>query len=119
MAYIHYSILLHVFLFSQTFTLGKVTFALRCSMNSLRFKKVAEASARHAAVSAGNPRIREANQEVETEHYATPAQKASRLQRWALWSLEVLKKIVWANYNDVSRGHPKWWFSKGTSPKSP
>ena len=20
---------------------------------------------------------------------------------------------IWANYNDVSRGHPKWWFSKG------
>ena len=27
--------------------------------------------------------------------------------------------IFWANYNDVSRGHPKWWFNKGTSPKSP
>ena len=26
---------------------------------------------------------------------------------------------IWANYNDVSRGHPKWWFNKGTSPKSP
>ena len=26
---------------------------------------------------------------------------------------------VWANYNDVSRGHPKWWFNKGTFPKSP
>ena len=25
----------------------------------------------------------------------------------------------WANYNDVSRRHPKWWFNKGTSPKSP
>ena len=25
----------------------------------------------------------------------------------------------WTNYNDVSRGHPKWWFNKGTSPKSP
>ena len=23
------------------------------------------------------------------------------------------------DYNDVSRGHPKWWFNKGTSPKSP
>ncbi len=23
------------------------------------------------------------------------------------------------NYNDVSRRHPKWWFNKGTSPKSP
>ena len=33
------------------------------------------------------------------------------------------KKIpikLWANYNDVSRGHlEKWWFNKGTSPKSP
>ena len=26
---------------------------------------------------------------------------------------------VWADYNDVSRCHPKWWFNKGTSPKSP
>ena len=26
---------------------------------------------------------------------------------------------IWANYNDVSRRHPKWWFNKGTSPKSP
>ena len=25
----------------------------------------------------------------------------------------------WANYNDVSRGHPKWWFSKGILPKIP
>ena len=21
--------------------------------------------------------------------------------------------LIWANYNDLSRGHPKWWFSKG------
>ena len=28
-------------------------------------------------------------------------------------------RYIWANYNDVSRGHPKWWFNKGTSPKSP
>ncbi len=27
--------------------------------------------------------------------------------------------FIWANYNDVSRRHPKWWFNKGTSPKSP
>ena len=27
--------------------------------------------------------------------------------------------VIWANYNDFSRGHPKWWFNKGTSPKSP
>ena len=20
---------------------------------------------------------------------------------------------IWTNYNDLSRGHPKWWFSKG------
>ena len=24
---------------------------------------------------------------------------------------------VWAIYNDLSRGHPKWWFSKGIPPK--
>ena len=27
--------------------------------------------------------------------------------------------IIWANYNDLSRGHLKWWFSKGIPPKSP
>ena len=21
-------------------------------------------------------------------------------------------KNIWANYNDLSQGHPKWWFSK-------
>ena len=42
--------------------------------------KVAEATARHAAVSAGNPRMCEANQEVETEHRAKPAEKHLRLQ---------------------------------------
>ena len=26
-------------------------------------------------------------------------------------------KWVWAIYNDLSRGHPKWWFSKGIPPK--
>ncbi len=25
--------------------------------------------------------------------------------------------LVWAIYNDLSRGHPKWWFSKGIPPK--
>ena len=24
---------------------------------------------------------------------------------------------IWAIYNDLSRGHPKWWFSKGIPPK--
>ena len=24
---------------------------------------------------------------------------------------------IWAIYNDLSRGHPKWWFSKGMPPK--
>ncbi len=24
---------------------------------------------------------------------------------------------IWAIYNDLSRGHPKWWFSKGILPK--
>ncbi len=23
----------------------------------------------------------------------------------------------WAIYNDLSRGHPKWWFSKGIPPQ--
>ena len=23
---------------------------------------------------------------------------------------------IWAIYSDLSRGHPKWWFSKGTLP---
>ena len=31
---------------------------------------------------------------------------------WKVWS-------IWANCNDLSRRHPKWWFNKGTSPKSP
>ncbi len=25
--------------------------------------------------------------------------------------------IIWAIYNDLSRGHPKWWFSKGIPQK--
>ena len=28
-----------------------------------------------------------------------------------------LGRIIWAIYNDLSRGHPKWWFSKGIPPK--
>ncbi len=24
---------------------------------------------------------------------------------------------IWAIYSDLSRGHPKWWFSKGIPPK--
>ena len=27
--------------------------------------------------------------------------------------------VNWANYNDLSRGHPKWWFSKGIPPQMP
>ena len=23
------------------------------------------------------------------------------------------KPLIWVNYSDLSRGHPKWWFSKG------
>ena len=30
-----------------------------------------------------------------------------------------LINLIWANYNDLSRGHPKWWLSKGIPPKSP
>ena len=26
-------------------------------------------------------------------------------------------RTFWAIYNDLSRGHPKWWFSKGIPPK--
>ena len=26
---------------------------------------------------------------------------------------------IWANYNDLSRSHLKWWFRKGIPPKSP
>ena len=26
-------------------------------------------------------------------------------------------QMIWAIYNDLSRGHPKWWFSKGIPPK--
>ena len=29
----------------------------------------------------------------------------------------VLGTLVWSNYSDLSRGHPKWWFSKGIPPK--
>ena len=28
-----------------------------------------------------------------------------------------LEPYIWAIYNDLSRGHPKWWFSKGIPPK--
>ena len=31
------------------------------------------------------------------------------------WYSRSQVNIIWANYNDVSRGRPKWWFSKGTS----
>ena len=27
--------------------------------------------------------------------------------------------ILWANYSDLSRGHPKRWFNKGIFPKCP
>ena len=26
---------------------------------------------------------------------------------------------IWANYSDLTRPHPKWWFSKGNPMKSP
>ena len=31
---------------------------------------------------------------------------------------EFLGRIIWL-HNDLSRGHPKWWFSKGIFPKWP
>ena len=29
----------------------------------------------------------------------------------------IKQQISWPIYNDLSRGHPKWWFSKGIPPK--
>lgn len=29
-----------------------------------------------------------------------------------------LNGLVWANYSDRSRGHPKWWLVRKSSPKS-
>ena len=28
-------------------------------------------------------------------------------------SVSLLRYIVWSNYSDLTRPHPKWWFSKG------
>ena len=36
-----------------------------------------------------------------------------------IYDLWIRTLLFWANYNDVSRLHPKWWFNKGTSPKFP
>ena len=44
---------------------------------------------------------------INHQQYTSPALK------------NCVNDLNWANYNDVSRGHPKWWFNKGTSPKSP
>ena len=27
--------------------------------------------------------------------------------------------LIWVNYNDLTRPHPKWWFLWGIAPKSP
>ena len=35
-----------------------------------------------------------------------------------LWTFP-FPSSYWANYNDLSRGHLKWWFSKGIPLKSP
>ena len=32
-------------------------------------------------------------------------------------SLKPVRHMIWAIYNDLSRGHPKWWFSKGILPE--
>ncbi len=29
------------------------------------------------------------------------------------------RPLFWAIYNDLSQGHPKWWFSRGIPPKWP
>ena len=31
--------------------------------------------------------------------------------------LKLFGDYIWPIYNDLSRGHPKWWFSKGILPK--
>ena len=41
------------------------------------------------------------------------------LSQW-LTGFELLGiPYFWANYSDLSRGHPKWWFSKGIPSKIP
>ena len=34
---------------------------------------------------------------------------------WRDWAPGLVS--IWAIYNDLSRGHPKWWFSMGIPPK--
>ena len=40
-------------------------------------------------------------------------------QTWGIWELEFYSDTsfsddqIWANYSDLTRPHPKWWFSKG------
>ena len=41
-----------------------------------------------------------------------PAGTSGRLQS------TVNNPSIWAIYNDLSRGHPKWWFSKGIPPQN-
>ena len=35
------------------------------------------------------------------------------LEKPPLISADFQKKYIWAIYNDLTRPHPKWWFSKG------
>ena len=42
--------------------------------------------------------------------------KKNRPDSSAFFSKEI-QPDIWAIYNDLSRGHPKWWFSKGILPQ--
>ena len=52
-----------------------------------------------------------------------PSPKTTHSSLWFWrWSRPFPKggrDVFWANFSDLSRGHPKWWFSKGILPKSP
>ena len=41
-----------------------------------------------------------------------PTKNPLETQKWI-----EMRHTLWAIYNDLSRGHPKWWFSKGIPPK--
>ena len=49
----------------------------------------------------------------------TGMKNENSLSQW-LTGFELLGiPYFWANYSDLSRGHPKWWFSKGIPSKIP
>ena len=46
--------------------------------------------------------------------------KADFVFFWNLTGNKFMEMMIniWAIYNDLSRGHPKWWFSKGSVPQN-